>query len=153
MPKSMKINVTFDGECQNETIKKAIIAALEFENVTFDCEVEVVIVDTDEIRQLNYETRGIDRVTDVLSFPMFENINDVEKDTDELAFLGSVVICKQRAIEQAEEYGHSIQREAAFLAVHSILHLLGYDHETSKEDEVEMFDKQEQILTKIGITR
>lgn len=149
----MNVNIVFDGEWQKEVITRAVKAALEFENIEFDSEVEAVIVTQSEIRELNNETRGIDRVTDVLSFPMLENIAQAQADESGYVFLGSMVICKERAEQQADEYGHSVEREAAFLAVHSVLHLLGYDHETGEEDEREMFDKQEQILTEMGLTR
>lgn len=149
----MNVRINFDGDWLTDVIESAIKAALEFENVSFDSELEVVIADPEEIQTLNMETRGIDRVTDVLSFPMFDSLSDVTCEADGFAFLGSMVICKERAVEQATEYGHSIEREAAFLAVHSVLHLLGYDHETGEEDERVMFSKQEQILEKMGLTR
>lgn len=106
-------------------------------------------MDNDAIRTLNREQRQIDRVTDVLSFPMF----DEDFDDDEYAILGDIVLSAERAKEQAEEYGHSFQRELAFLTVHSVLHLLGYDHELGKAEESEMFQKQEQILKGMGLTR
>ena len=149
----MNVRINFDGDWLTDVIESAIKAALEFENVSFDSELEVVIADPEEIQTLNMETRGIDRVTDVLSFPMFDSLSDVTCEADGFAFLGSMVICKERAVEQATEYGHSIEREAAFLAVHSVLHLLGYDHETGEEDERVMFSKQEQRLEKMGLTR
>lgn len=149
----MTVRVTIDGEFENRAIENAIKAALESEGVDFDCEIEVIIADEQEIRELNNETRGIDRVTDVLSFPMFENVTDAKADADGSVFLGSMVICEQRAKEQAEEYGHSVLREVSFLAVHSVLHLLGYDHELSEEDERIMFSKQSAVLEKMGITR
>ena len=145
--------INFDGEWQRDIIINAINSALKNENIDFDCEIEVVIVDKDEIKELNNETRGIDRVTDVLSFPMFESVLDMTADESGLVFLGSMVICSDRACEQAEEYGHSVEREAAFLAVHSVLHLLGYDHELGEQDEKVMFTKQENVLKSMGITR
>ena len=145
--------INFDGEWQRDIIINAINSALKSENIDFDCEIEVVIVDKDEIKELNNETRGIDRVTDVLSFPMFESVLDMTADESGLVFLGSMVICSDRACEQAEEYGHSVEREAAFLAVHSVLHLLGYDHELGEQDEKVMFTKQENVLKSMGITR
>ena len=145
--------INFDGEWQRDIIINAINSALKSENIDFDCEIEVVIVDKDEIKELNNETRGIDRVTDVLSFPMFESVLDMTADESGLVFLGSMVICSDRACEQAEEYGHSVEREAAFLAVHSVLHLLGYDHELGEQDEKVMFTKQENVLESMGITR
>ncbi len=140
------------------TIKKAIDASLKFENCDFDAEVGVTIVDNEAIRKLNNDARGIDRATDVLSFPMHEfdedrNVVDCGDYDGENLLLGDIVISAERAAEQAEEFGHSFVREIAFLTVHSMLHLLGYDHETSKEDEAEMFSRQEKILEGIGILR
>ena len=149
----MNLNIAFDGEWYNDIIYKAVSAALLSEGVAVDCEVEVMIVSKNEIKDLNNETRGIDKVTDVLSYPMFDCADDIVTDHDGSAFLGSIVICSERALEQAEEYGHSVEREAAFLAVHSALHLLGYDHELGKAEESEMFSKQENILNEIGLTR
>ena len=149
----MNLNISFDGKWNDDVIYKAVEAALISEGVTVDCEVEVVIVSKEEIRELNNETRNIDKVTDVLSYPMYESVLDIVSDPTGNAFLGSIVICSERACEQAEEYGHSVDREAAFLAVHSVLHLLGYDHELGKAEESEMFSKQEEILKKIGLTR
>ncbi len=149
----MELTVTFDGEYYNDSIEKAIYAALKSENVDIDCEVEVVITDKETIKELNNQTRGIDKPTDVLSFPMFENITNAVPEQDGKVFLGSMVICKDKAIEQAKEYGHSELREVSFLAVHSTLHLLGYDHELGKQEESEMFEKQENVLQTMGITR
>lgn len=150
---AVKVNVEIYGDWQNDVIESAVAAALESEHVDIDCCVEVIIADEEEIRRLNNENRGVDRVTDVLSFPMFERKSDICKDESGSAFLGSMVICRKRAQEQAKEYGHSVKREAAFLAVHSILHLLGYDHEKGKAEEQEMFSKQEAVLNSMGITR
>lgn len=150
---AVKVNVEIYGDWQNDVIESAVAAALESEHVDIDCCVEVIIADEEEIRRLNNENRGIDRVTDVLSFPMFERKSDICKDESGSAFLGSMVICRKRAQEQAKEYGHSVKREAAFLAVHSILHLLGYDHEKGEAEEQEMFSKQEAVLNSMGITR
>ena len=149
----MNLNIDFSESWYDEIIYKAIKAALEYENFDYDTELEVITASEQEIRELNNAERNIDKVTDVLSFPMFDSALDVIADESGSVFLGSMVICKQRAFQQAEEYGHSIEREVAFLAVHSTLHLLGYDHELGKEEEVEMFDKQEQILKGIGLTR
>ncbi len=149
----MNLTIDFSESWYNEIINKSILAALEFEKFDYDTAVEVITVSKDEIKEINLSSRNIDKVTDVLSFPMFESACDVEMDENGSVFLGSMVICKERAIEQAQEYGHSIEREVGFLAVHSTLHLLGYDHELGKEQEAEMFEKQEQILEGIGLTR
>lgn len=149
----MQLTVNFDGEYFNEAIEKAVYATLQSENIDFDCEIEVMIADEQTIREINGETRGIDRVTDVLSFPMFESVDEMSPEQSGNVFLGSMVICKERAQSQALEYGHSELREVSFLAVHSTLHLLGYDHELGEEQEREMFAKQEAVLLKMGITR
>ena len=124
--------------------------------------VDLSVVDEDEIRRLNRENRGVDSVTDVLSFPNLDGIKGkvlrkkdfpLDYDEDERAlFLGSVAICKERAKEQAEEYGHSKERELCYLFTHSLFHLLGYDHMT-EEDKQEMREKEESVLNALGITR
>ncbi len=122
---------------------------------------EIIITDEAEIRRLNAEARGIDAVTDVLSFPSLDGIRGralkkadfpFEVDEEGKLFLGSIVICEKRAREQAEEYGHGYMRELHYLAVHGLWHLLGYDHMT-EEDKPEMRAKEEKILSKLGITR
>ena len=128
-----------------DLIKKAVEGTLEYENFDKNCEISVTFTDNENIRELNREYRDIDRETDVLSFPMDDEGDEV--------VLGDVVISLEKAKEQAEEYGHSIEREISFLCVHSCLHLLGYDHETREEDEKEMFMKQHEILEKIGQKR
>ena len=130
-------------------IRRAVKAALKSEAFDRPCEVSVTIVDNEEIHAINLEHRGIDRPTDVLSFPMF----DEDFDDGEACVLGDIVISLEKAKEQAESYGHSIEREIAFLTVHSVLHLLGYDHEEGKAEESEMFEKQEKILEAMGLTR
>lgn len=122
---------------------------------------EIIVTDEAEIRRLNAEARGIDAVTDVLSFPSLDGIRGkalkkadfpFEVDEEGKLFLGSIVICEKRAREQAEEYGHGYMRELHYLAVHGLWHLLGYDHMT-EEDKPEMRAKEEKILSKLGITR
>ena len=126
-------------------------AALEEEEITDDAEVSVTLVDNARIREMNAEFRDIDKETDVLSFPTGDESFEVDPDTDAI-LLGDIVISLEKAEAQAEEYGHSFRRETAFLITHSLFHLLGYDHMT-KEDEAEMFAKQEKVLEKLGITR
>lgn len=109
----------------------------------------IVIVDKEKIQEINREYRDKDAVTDVISFA-FEEVDDLEYDN--IRFLGEIYICYDRCVEQAEEYGHSIKREFCYLAVHGLLHLLGYDHMT-KEDETEMFGLQEEILSSLNIER
>jgi len=130
-------------------IRRAVKTALKNEDFDRPAEVSVTIVDNEEIHAINLEHRGIDRPTDVLSFPMF----DEDFDDGEACVLGDIVISLEKAKEQAESYGHSLEREIAFLTVHSVLHLLGYDHEEGKAEESEMFEKQEAILETMGLTR
>lgn len=126
--------------------------ALNEENMEDDAEVSVTLVDDEEIRALNHEHRGIDRATDVLSFPLGdENGFETNPETGAI-LLGDIVISLERAAAQAEEYGHSLRRETAFLITHSLFHLLGYDHEKEDEEKV-MFSKQERVLELLGITR
>lgn len=123
--------------------------------------VEFIFTDEEEIRRLNRELRSTDRVTDVLSFPALDGIKgkalkrrDYPCDVDDEGnlFVGSIAVCKKRAAEQAEEYGHSYRRELNYLLVHGIMHCLGYDHMT-EEEKSEMREKEECILSKMGITR
>lgn len=130
-------------------IRRAVKTALKSEGFDRPAEVSVTIVDNEAIHAINLEHRGIDRPTDVLSFPMF----DEDFDDGEACVLGDIVISLEKAKEQAESYGHSLEREIAFLTVHSVLHLLGYDHEEGKAEESEMFAKQETILEAMGLTR
>ena len=136
-------------------INRVVKATLENENFGKDAEVSVSIVDNETIHKLNLEYRGKDKPTDVLSFPMTDG--DEEEDDIDLStgavMLGDIIISAEKAMEQANEYGHGIEREICFLAVHSTLHLLGYDHETSEDDEKYMNQTQESILQKIGLTR
>ena len=135
-----------------QLISNCTRAALVEEEIDDDAEVSVTLVDNDRICELNSEHRGIDRETDVLSFPMGDDESfEVDPDTDAI-LLGDIVISLEKAKSQAEEYGHSFRREVAFLITHSLFHLLGYDHMTT-EEEAEMFTKQEEVLEKLGITR
>ncbi len=134
-------------------IRKCCEMVLKTENIKETAEVYVTFTDDKGIHELNKEHRGKDSATDVLSFPLGENGEyDVNPDTDAI-LLGDIVISLERAQFQANEYGHSFEREIAFLATHSMLHLLGYDHETSEEDEKIMLDKQRSVLDSLGITR
>ena len=133
------------------TVKKAINAALDYQEIDFPVEISLTFVDNEKIHELNKEYRGKDAPTDVLSFPMFED-GEIEYDdeSDEPCAIGDIVISLEKAARQGYDIGHSIYHEVAFLCVHSTLHLLGYDHETSKEDEEEMFQKQREIMEIIG---
>jgi len=134
-------------------VKRAVKGALKYESFPYNAEVSVTFTDNEGIRELNREYRGKDNATDVLSFPMY---NFLEGDTpadEDTAELGDIVLSLERAIAQADELGHSVKREIAFLTVHSVLHLLGYDHETGEEDEKIMFAKQNEIMDVLKIKR
>ena len=141
-------------------LERAITAALEAEGVKTPCEVDVLITDDEAIHQINLEQRGVDRPTDVLSFPMFNYLPgqppadgaDADPATG-LTPLGDMVISLERARAQAEEYGHPVERELCYLAVHAVLHLLGYDHMDEGEEKAQMRAREEAILGKLGMTR
>ena len=129
-------------------VRKAIFNTLIYEGFDKDVEVSVTFTDNEQIKELNSQYRNKNSATDVLSFPMFEDLNNtIELDT---LPLGDIVISVERAAVQGHHLCHSIYHEVAFLTVHSTLHLLGYDHETSQEDEDEMFRKQKEIMEIIG---
>ena len=133
-------------------VRRACIAVLREEKFEGNAEVCVTFVDNEEIHRLNKEFREKDSATDVLSFPLGENgIYDVNPDTGAKQ-LGDVVISLERAEEQAAEFGHSLQREVCYLTVHSMLHLLGYDHMEPDEKAV-MRKKEESVMSLIGLTR
>ncbi len=134
-------------------IRRCCQAVLVMEKFPHDAEVSVSFVSNAEIRNLNKIYRQKDRVTDVLSFPLGLNGKyDINKETG-YALLGDVVISLETAMRQAEMYGHSLEREIGFLTVHSMLHLLGYDHETSPLEERQMREKEETVLEELGISR
>ena len=132
-------------------VREAVKATLDYEGFPYDAEVSVTFCDNEYIRSLNHEFRGIDRHTDVLSFPMYESgeFNDAECSMG--AILGDIVISIERAKEQAAEIGNSLHREIAFLTIHSVLHLLGYDHERSPEDEEDQCQRQRAIIENVDI--
>ena len=132
--------------------RRAAEETLAYEQYQNPAEVSITFIDDAGIRELNKQFRLIDRATDVLSFPLFDYEGESdEPPVDELVgMLGDVVISLETAKRQAEEYGHSLEEEVAFLTVHSMLHLLGYDHETSAEDEKEMFCRQDEIMQRMG---
>lgn len=134
-------------------VRRCCHATAEYENLNKDFEVSVLFVDDKTIHQLNKQHREIDRPTDVLSFPLGENgVYDINYETGAY-LLGDIVISIETASRQAELYGHSLEREIGFLTVHSMLHLLGYDHEESSLKERIMREKEEEILTNLGISR
>ena len=145
------IDVQTELEClpesAGELIRRAVSSALAQEGATGD--VCVLITDAEEIQRLNALYRNIDRVTDVLTFPAWEG-DAILCPPD--GYLGDIAICYERAEEQALEFGHSLERELAFLAVHGSMHLIGYDHMTT-EDEQTMMKKQEEVLNEMGYPR
>lgn len=166
----MTVDVEYESEDKldlpyQEIIEKVVCEALAYENCPYEAEVNVLLTDDEEIRKINSKFRFIDNTTDVLSFPMveyeypgdFSNLDTPEADfcfdpgTGEL-MLGDIAVSVQKVRAQAEAYGHSEERELAFLIAHSMFHLMGYDHETEEERE-QMEQKQREVLDKLGITR
>ena len=134
-------------------IRKCCIAVLKHENFKDNAEISISFVDNQEIHRLNLEFREMDKPTDVLSFPLGENDEyDLNMETD-CYMLGDIVISIETALKQSKIYGHSLEREIGFLTVHSMLHLLGYDHETSKLDALKMREKEEAVLESLGVSR
>ena len=134
-------------------IRRCCNAVLVNENFEGSAEISVRFVDDEIIHELNREYRHVDRSTDVLSFPLGENgVYDINHDTG-AKILGDIVISMQHAVMQADLYGHSLQREIAFLTVHSMLHLLGYDHEAEGLERVRMREKEEAVLLQLGLPR
>ncbi|MGN0515417.1 rRNA maturation RNase YbeY [Eubacterium sp.] len=134
-------------------IRRCCTAVLQEEHFGDDAEVSVCFVDNQRIHELNKAYRNVDRETDVLSFPLGENgVYDTNMNTG-AKLLGDIVISVPKAMEQAKAYNHSLQREIGFLTVHSMLHLLGYDHENGGIEQVHMREKEEEVLTKIGLKR
>ncbi|HIV68601.1 MAG TPA: rRNA maturation RNase YbeY [Candidatus Butyricicoccus stercorigallinarum] len=142
-------------------IARCAQAALEAEGAPEGCFVDVTLVDGETIREINRENRGKDAVTDVLSFPMLEFFDgewpeDVEEERspeDGSLLLGDMMLNYERAVEQAAEYGHSVARECGFLTVHSVLHLLGYDHERSEQERQLQRAREEAVLAGLGLMR
>ena len=159
-----QINIGFDTAVEDEQgvselIRTCALRVLESERVPFDASIDVTVVDADTIRQMNAEYRDKDAVTDVLSFPMYEFVNGVpqeelerEPDTG-CVMLGDMILCYTRACEQAAAFGHSPARECGYLTTHSVLHLLGYDHERNEADTRLMRAKEEDNLAFLGLTR
>lgn len=134
-------------------VRRCCNAVLTLEQFDGSAEVSVKFVDNKQIHELNTTYRHVDRETDVLSFPLGENGKwDVNHQTG-AKLLGDIVISMEKAYEQADQYGHSLQREVAFLTVHSMLHLLGYDHEAGGIEAVRMREKEETALTQLGLKR
>ena len=161
---SHQINIGFETEVEDaqavdELIRTCAKRVLESEDVPFDAEIDVTVVDADEIQRLNAEYRDKDAVTDVLSFPMYDFLNGMPQEELEVepdsgcVMLGDMILCYTRAVEQAAQFGHSPARECGYLTTHSVLHLLGYDQERNDEDTRLMRAKEEDNLTFLGLTR
>lgn len=132
-------------------IRKACIATLKLEGFEDSAEVDVTLVNDDEIKEMNEKFRNIDTATDVLSFPLgSDGAFDTNPETG-AKMLGDIVISVDHAVSQAELYGHGIEREMAFLTVHSMLHLLGYDHENGGLEQTVMREKEENVLSALGL--
>ena len=161
--KRQYIPVTADipgvGDERKAFVRKVIRTALAAEGVDFPCEVDVLLTNDARIHELNREQRGIDQPTDVLSFPAFDlrpGALPEPADADPgsgLVPLGDMVVSLERAAAQAKEYGHSNRRELAYLTVHSVLHLLGYDHLDEGPQKAQMRAKEEEILEKLDVIR
>lgn len=160
----MEHNIIISAETEvpegvEEQIRAVIAAALAAEGVALPCEINVLLTDDGGIHQINLDTRQVDRPTDVLSFPMFDlapGEHPGEEDADPatgLVPLGDLCISLERAAAQAEELGHSVKREVCYLTVHSVLHLLGYDHMDEGPMKARMRAREEAILKSLGITR
>ena len=134
-------------------IRRSCNAVLEFEHFDRPAEISVTFVDNAKIAELNNQYRNKPMPTDVLSFPMGENGEYDENPETGNVILGDIVISMERAMEQAELYGHPLQREVAFLTVHSMLHLLGYDHENGGLEAVKMREREEAVLIQLGLPR
>ena len=134
-------------------IRRCCHAVLQMENFSGSAEVDVTIVDNEQIRAINREQREMDRVTDVLSFPLGENGVFEENHDTGAKLLGNVVLSIEKAQQQAEQYGHSLQREVGYLVTHSVLHLLGYDHVEGGLDAVWMREKEEAVMNSVGLPR
>ena len=145
------------SEQQINELNRVCCEIMKNEECNFDAEISFTFTDNEGIREINRDYRNIDRPTDVLSFPMLEfgdDETDVEYETEDgLVLLGDIVISIERAKEQAQEFGHSLRRELAFLTAHSMLHLLGYDHVDDPVGEKMMIEKQDIALNALGITR
>ena len=158
----MKLKIYFENDQEKHSIhynlkmliRHTILETLEYEGMENDAEVSVTFVDDEGIRELNNKFRGMDKPTDVLSFPLLDYEGESEEPFfDELCHnLGDIVISLERAMAQANEFGHSFEREVAFLTAHSMLHLLGYDHELSDEDDADMRARQNDIMERLGLS-
>lgn len=155
----MRLYISFSKSCElpeanfalKTVIRKAVLATLGHERVRNDCELSVTLCDNAFIHSLNRKHRGVDRPTDVLSFPLYEKEELAALPEEEPIELGDIVLSLERAREQAEEIGNTFYKEVAFLTIHSTLHLLGYDHERSPEDDEEQCKIQKAIASALDI--
>lgn len=162
MKRKMNLKIYFENEQEKlpltyklkMLVREAVEATLDLENYQNTAEVSITFTDNENIHKLNAKYRGVDRPTDVLSFPLFDYEGTSEEPpVDEMMnMLGDIVISLERAAEQAEEFGHSFEREVAFLTAHSMLHLLGYDHELGEEEDREMREKQNIVMDMLGLS-
>ena len=165
--KNIKINITFDTFCLrrlsvSSIITKCIEATLKAEQITIPCEINVLVTKNERIQAINAASRNIDAATDVLSFPMFEleagmppaDWNDYLDPETGRCPLGDMAISLERASAQAQEYGHSLRREIGYLCIHSVLHLLGYDHLDEGPQKAQMRKREELIASTVpGVSR
>ncbi len=162
----MKINITYDfftikQPVITNTIRKCVEATLKAEHITADCEINILITNDQGIHAINKASRDIDRPTDVLSFPMFqleagappEDWKAYLDPETGLCPLGDLCISLERATAQAKEFGHSVKREVGYLTIHSILHLLGYDHLDEGPQKAQMRAREEAIAATVGLSR
>lgn len=131
-------------------VRRCCNAVIKMEGVPGDVDVSVSFVNNEEIRALNKKYRGIDAATDVLSFSTKENGEYAKDPSTGATILGDVVISMEKAVEQAEKYGHTMQREVSYLTAHSVLHLLGYDHEKGGLEKIKMREKEERVIIQLG---
>ena len=162
--KNVKINMTYDiltwrQPIISSIITKCIETTLGAENITVPCEINVMVTNDQGFHAINLASRQIDRPTDVLSFPMFQlepgnpptDWEDYRDPASGLVPLGDMCISLERAEAQAKEFGHSLRREVGYLTIHSMLHLLGYDHELGEEEDIDMRRRQSEIMERLGL--
>lgn len=157
-----EVELKFDFDAE-KCYEQAVEAVLDYEGCPYETEVSLLITDDDSIRQINKDMRGLDVSTDVLSFPMSDydipgNFDNIEEDPDAFEpdsgelILGDIVLCAGKIISQAADFGHSVKREFTFLIVHSVLHLIGFDHIEESDREI-MESHQQEIMLRLNIPR
>jgi len=153
----IELDISWEIEEEKEIekkIKEVVEKALEEEEAKCDVNLSIVITDNENIREINKEQRDIDKPTDVLSFPGYEKEEweTIKKNTDEIIYIGDIVVSKEKIIEQAKEYGTGFEREFCYLVAHGMLHLMGYDH-MEDDDKKVMREKEEKIMEKLNLER